>query len=48
MKIFRGFAKIIVANLAVLLVIMLLPIFLVTDDISIMDQLINYLFSTKD
>ncbi|MDY0394341.1 hypothetical protein ACFSMW_08855 [Virgibacillus halophilus] len=47
MKIFRGIGKMIVANLAVLLVIMMLPIFLVTDDVSIMNQLIEYLFSTK-
>ncbi|MDY0404439.1 hypothetical protein P5G51_002535 [Virgibacillus sp. 179-BFC.A HS] len=47
MKILQGIGKFFVANLVVVLAIMLLPVFLVTDDVSIMDQLMTYLFSNK-
>ncbi|WP_157724807.1 hypothetical protein [Virgibacillus phasianinus] len=46
-KIGKGFAKFIVANLAVILVILLLPIFLVTDDVAIFDQVMSFLFNSK-
>lgn len=47
-KIAKGFAKFVVANLAVVLAILLLPIFLVTDDVAIFDQVMSFLFTDKD
>lgn len=43
----KGFAKFIVANVAVVLAIMLLPIFLVTDNVSFFEEIMNYLFGNK-
>ncbi|MGM8366607.1 hypothetical protein ACLIBG_14210 [Virgibacillus sp. W0181] len=42
-----GFVKFFVANLAVVFTIMLLPVFLVTDNVSAMDQIVEYLFNSK-
>lgn len=43
----KGFAKFIVANVAVLLAIMLLPVFLFTDSVPFFDAIMNFLFSNK-
>ncbi|WP_165769020.1 hypothetical protein [Virgibacillus profundi] len=45
--IFRGFAKFIVANVMVVFAIMLLPVFLFTDDVAIFNEVLNYLFNNK-
>jgi len=42
-----GFVKLIVSYVAVLFVIMLMPVFLVTKDVSAFDSVINYLFNNK-
>lgn len=47
LKIANVFVKFVVANLAILLAIMLLPVFLVTDDVSMFNQVMDYLFSNK-
>ncbi|HLR60845.1 MAG TPA: hypothetical protein VK097_00210 [Lentibacillus sp.] len=44
---FKGTAKFIVANIAVIFTIMLLPVFLITDSIPVYDELMNYLFSNR-
>lgn len=43
----KGFAKFIVANVAVVLAIMLLPVFLITDNVSLFEEIMNFLFSNK-
>ncbi|WP_019379314.1 hypothetical protein [Virgibacillus halodenitrificans] len=43
----RGVAKFFVANFAVVMAIMLLPVFLVTDDVALFDSMMEYLFSSK-
>jgi len=39
--------KFVVANALVLLIIMLLPVLLITDNISVVNQIMDYLFSGK-
>ncbi|PXW87486.1 hypothetical protein DFR56_105128 [Pseudogracilibacillus auburnensis] len=46
-KIAGGFMKWIVSYLAVFLVIMLMPVFLITKDVSAFDGIINYLFDNN-
>ncbi|WP_188454868.1 hypothetical protein [Virgibacillus oceani] len=46
-KVIRGFSKFIVANAAVVLAILLLPVFLVTDDVSIFESIMNFLFDNR-
>ncbi|WP_176555852.1 hypothetical protein [Virgibacillus ndiopensis] len=46
-KVFKGFSKFIVANVAVILAILLLPVFLVTDDVSIFESIMNFLFDNR-
>jgi hypothetical protein len=43
----NGIAKLIVSNVAVIAVIMLLPVFLVTDNIAFFDHMMDYLFGNK-
>lgn len=43
----KGVLKFFVSNLTVVLVIMLLPIFLITDSVTIFDDIMNYLFNNK-
>ncbi|MBP1948975.1 hypothetical protein J2Z82_001912 [Virgibacillus litoralis] len=43
----KGFVKFFVSNLAVVLAIMLLPIFLITDSVTFFDDIMNYLFNNK-
>ncbi|WP_174612716.1 hypothetical protein [Virgibacillus ihumii] len=47
-KVLGVFSKFIVGNLAVILSITLLPVFLVTDDVALFDQIMNYLFSNNN
>ena len=47
-KVLRVFSKFIIANFAVVLAIMLLPVFLVTDDVALFDQIMNYLFGNNN
>lgn len=42
----RGFTKFIVANIMVVFAIMLLPVFIFTDDVAI-NEILNYLFNDK-
>ncbi len=42
-----GFAKLIVSYLAVILVIMLMPIFLITNDVSFLDGMMDFIFKNK-
>jgi len=42
-----GIAKVIVSYLAVILVIMLMPIFLITNDTSVLDSMMNFIFENK-
>ena len=42
-----GFLKLLVSYAAVVLVIILLPVFLITKDTSAFDGIVNYLFSNK-
>ncbi|SFD65924.1 hypothetical protein SAMN05216238_10328 [Lentibacillus persicus] len=44
-KLVEGPVKFILSNIAVILAIMLLPIFLVTNSVSFFDSIINYLFN---
>ncbi|WP_404456154.1 hypothetical protein LG329_08915 [Virgibacillus necropolis] len=46
-KIAKGFMKFFVANLAVVLAILLLPIFLITDDVALFEQVMGFLFNDK-
>ncbi|GAB3048577.1 hypothetical protein [Virgibacillus ainsalahensis] len=41
----NGFSKFIIANLVVIFVIMLLPVFLITDSVSFLDSILKYLFN---
>lgn len=43
----RGFTKFIVANIMVVFAIMLLPVFIFTDDVAIFNEILNYLFNDK-
>lgn len=43
----RGVSKFFVANLLIILVIMLLPVFLITDDITIINSMMDYLFNNE-
>ena len=47
MYITNGFIKFVVANVAVLLIIMLLPVLVVTDNIGVINQMMDYLFAGK-
>ncbi|MFZ3579198.1 hypothetical protein [Virgibacillus sp. DJP39] len=47
-KVTGGLTKFFVANLTVLLSIMLLPVFLITDDIAVFEQIMEYLFKSKE
>ena len=47
MHITNGFVKFIVANAAVLLIIMLLPVLVVTDNVSVINHMMDYLFAGK-
>ena len=42
----KGFSKFVVANVAIVFAIMLLPVFLVTDDVSAFNQIMQYLFGS--
>ncbi|WP_161493808.1 hypothetical protein [Virgibacillus necropolis] len=44
-KIANGITKFFVANLAVVLAILLLPVFLITDDVALFEQIMSYLFN---
>lgn len=46
-KISKGIVKFFVANLAVVIAITLLPVFLITDDVALFEQLMGYLFNNK-
>ncbi|WP_430789981.1 hypothetical protein VBD025_05275 [Virgibacillus flavescens] len=46
-KVTKGIAKFFVANLAVVLAILLLPVFLITDDVVLFEQIMSYLFNNK-
>ncbi|GAA0437819.1 hypothetical protein GCM10008983_13460 [Lentibacillus halophilus] len=46
-RILKGIPKFVVANLAVLVVIMMLPVFLVTDSVPLMDGIMDYLFNNE-
>jgi len=46
-KVAGGFAKLIVSYLAVILVIMLMPIFLITNDASMLDGMMDFIFENK-
>lgn len=46
-KVAKGIAKVIVSYLAVILVIMLMPIFLITNDASMLDSVMDYIFDSK-
>lgn len=43
----KGFAKFVVANVAVILAIILLPVFLITDNVSFFDAIMDFLFRTN-
>lgn len=43
-----GFAKWIVSYLTVLFVIMLMPVFLITKDVTAFDGVMNYLFNNQN
>ncbi|GAA0606649.1 hypothetical protein GCM10009001_24850 [Virgibacillus siamensis] len=47
MVLLKGILKFLVSNLTVVLVIIMLPIFLVTDSVAIFDDIMNYLFNNK-
>lgn len=46
-RLLNAFSKFFVANVAVIITIMMLPVFLVTDDISFFDQIMDYLFNHR-
>lgn len=46
-KVIRGIAKIVVSYVAVILVIMLMPIFLITNDVSFLDGMMDFIFKNK-
>lgn len=41
----KGVTKFFLSNLAVVTTIFMLPVFLVTDDVPVFNQMMNYLFS---
>lgn len=43
----RGLTKFFLANVMVVFAIMLLPVFLFTDDVAIFNDILDYLFSNK-
>ena len=43
----RGVIKFFVANLMVIFAIMLLPVFIITDDVPIFNEILNFLFNDK-
>ena len=47
-KILNGFFKFLVANVAVVITIMMLPVFLITEDLSFFDQIMDYLFNNHN
>ncbi|HZW69145.1 MAG TPA: hypothetical protein VFF20_11185 [Pseudogracilibacillus sp.] len=42
-----GLLKLVVSYLAVVFVIMLMPVFLITQDLSAFEGIVNYLFNNK-
>lgn len=42
-----GLAKLVVSYVAVVFVIMLMPVFLITKDVSAFEGIVNYLFNNK-
>ncbi|HLQ94874.1 MAG TPA: hypothetical protein VK108_00655 [Pseudogracilibacillus sp.] len=46
-KLVGNFAKVIVSYLAVILVIMLTPIFLISNDTSVLDGMMDFIFEHK-
>lgn len=42
-----GFARLMMSYLAVVFVIMLLPVFLLTQEVSAFDGVVNYIFNNK-
>ena len=46
-KVSRGFMKVIASYFAVLFAIMLLPVFLITKDVSAFESIMNYIFNNK-
>ncbi|HLR66541.1 hypothetical protein [Virgibacillus alimentarius] len=43
----NGFAKFIVSNATIALAIMLLPVFLITEQVTFFDHIMDYLFNNK-
>ncbi|WP_175631964.1 hypothetical protein [Virgibacillus siamensis] len=43
----KGILKFFVSNLTVVLVIILLPVFLITDSVTFFEDIMNYLFNNK-
>ncbi|MEN1966792.1 hypothetical protein WMZ97_01835 [Lentibacillus sp. N15] len=46
-RVIRGVCKFFVANAAVVITIVLLPVFVITDDVSFFDQIMDYLFNNN-
>ena len=46
-KVSSGFVKLIASYFAVLFAIMLLPVFLITKDVSAFESIMNYIFNNK-
>ncbi|WP_156418725.1 hypothetical protein [Lentibacillus amyloliquefaciens] len=46
-KLVVGTVKFILSNVVVILAIMLLPVFLITDSVPLFDSIINYLFNNQ-
>jgi len=42
-----GFSKWVLSYVAVIFVIMIMPVFLITTDVSTLDNLVNYIFGNK-
>lgn len=42
-----GFSKWVLSYVAVIFVIMIMPVFLITSDVSTLDNLVNYIFGNK-
>lgn len=43
----RGIKKFFVCNVAVIFTLILLPVFLVTNEVALFDQLMNYIFDDE-
>jgi len=43
----NGVAKLVVSNVAIIFAIMLLPVFLVTENVAFFDHIMDYLFNNK-